>query len=93
MLYSIYEPVRSLAQRNDGSQPPVVFDLSLSESAGSRSLDRLVRPSPAFLTLARAGSVARGRRASPFSSSLEKQASAAPTAPIQSQWPDVASSV
>src|SRR6266487_6409196 len=26
------------------SQPPVTFDLSLSESAGSRSLDRLVRP-------------------------------------------------
>jgi len=27
---------------SDGSQPPVTFDLSLSESAGSRSLHRLV---------------------------------------------------
>jgi hypothetical protein len=27
---------------NDGSQPPVALDLSLSESAGSRSLDRRV---------------------------------------------------
>ena len=27
---------------SDGSQPPMTFDLSLSESAGSRSLDRLV---------------------------------------------------
>ena len=25
---------------SDGSQPPITFDLSLSESAGSRSLDR-----------------------------------------------------
>jgi hypothetical protein len=31
-------------QVSDGSQPPVTFDLSLSESAGSRSLHRLVRP-------------------------------------------------
>jgi hypothetical protein len=30
---------------SDGSQPPMTFDLSLSESAGSRSLDRLVRSS------------------------------------------------
>jgi hypothetical protein len=28
---------------SDGSQPPMTFDLSLSESAGSRSLHRLVR--------------------------------------------------
>ena len=28
---------------SDGSQPPLTLDLSLSESAGSRSLDRLVR--------------------------------------------------
>jgi hypothetical protein len=27
---------------SDGSQPPVALDLSLSESAGSRSLDRRV---------------------------------------------------
>ena len=27
---------------SDGSQPPMAFDLSLSESAGSRSLDRLL---------------------------------------------------
>jgi hypothetical protein len=31
------------AKVSDGSQPPMTFDLSLSESAGSRSLDRLVR--------------------------------------------------
>lgn len=30
-------------QVSDGSQPPMTFDLCLSESAGSRSLDRLVR--------------------------------------------------
>jgi len=30
------------AKVSDGSQPPMAFDLSLSESAGSRSLDRLV---------------------------------------------------
>ncbi len=29
---------------NDESQPPMTFDVSLSESAGSRSLDGLVRP-------------------------------------------------
>jgi hypothetical protein len=29
------------AKVGDGSQPPVTFDLSLSESAGARSLDRL----------------------------------------------------
>ena len=29
-------------QGSDGSQPPMTSDLSLSESAGSRSLDRLV---------------------------------------------------
>jgi hypothetical protein len=33
---------------SDGSQPPMTFDLSLSESAGSRSLDRLVRPLMSF---------------------------------------------
>jgi len=33
------------AKVSDGSQPPVTFDLSLSESAGSRSLNRLVRNS------------------------------------------------
>ena len=32
----------SKAKAGDGSQPPVAFDVSLSESAGSRSLDRLV---------------------------------------------------
>ena len=31
------------AKVSDGSQPPMTFDLSLSESAGSRSLHRLVR--------------------------------------------------
>ena len=31
------------AKVSDGSQPPLTFDLSLSETAGSRSLDRLVR--------------------------------------------------
>ena len=31
------------AKVSDGSQPPMMFDLSLSETAGSRSLDRLVR--------------------------------------------------
>ncbi len=31
------------AKVSDGSQPPVTLNLSLSESAGSRSLDRLVR--------------------------------------------------
>jgi hypothetical protein len=30
------------AKVSDGSQPPTTFDLSLSESAGSRSLHRLV---------------------------------------------------
>ncbi len=30
------------AKVSDGSQPPMTLDLSLSESAGSRSLDRLV---------------------------------------------------
>ena len=30
---------------SDGSQPPMTFHLSLSESAGSRSLDRFVVPS------------------------------------------------
>jgi hypothetical protein len=30
------------AKVSDGSQPPMTFDLSLRESAGSRSLDRLV---------------------------------------------------
>jgi hypothetical protein len=30
------------AKVSDGSQPPMTFDLSLSESAGSRSLHRLV---------------------------------------------------
>jgi hypothetical protein len=34
----------SNAKVSDASQPPVTFDLSLSESAGSRSLYRLVRP-------------------------------------------------
>jgi hypothetical protein len=33
------------AKVSDGSQPPMTFDLSLSESAGSRSLHRLVRKS------------------------------------------------
>ena len=33
---------RHNAKVSDGSQPPMTFDLSLSESAGSRSLDRLV---------------------------------------------------
>ena len=33
------------AKVSDGSQPPMTFDLSLSESAGSRSLHRLVGPS------------------------------------------------
>jgi hypothetical protein len=32
---------------SDGSQPPVALDLSLSESAGSRSLDRRVGRPPA----------------------------------------------
>jgi hypothetical protein len=32
----------SNAKVSDGSQPPMTFDLSLSESAGSRSLHRLV---------------------------------------------------
>ena len=32
------------AKVSDGSQPPVTFDLSLSETAGSRSLHRLVGP-------------------------------------------------
>ena len=31
------------AKVSDGSQPPMTFDLPLSETAGSRSLDRLVR--------------------------------------------------
>jgi len=30
------------AEVSDGSQPPMTFDLSLGESAGSRSLNRLV---------------------------------------------------
>ena len=34
--------VRPNAKVSDGSQSPVAFDLSLSESAGSRSLHRLV---------------------------------------------------
>src|ERR1039458_5902196 len=33
---------------SDGSQPPMTLDLSLSESAGSRSLHRLVRLSPCY---------------------------------------------
>ena len=33
------------AKVSDGSQPPLTFDLSLSETAGSRSLDHLVRHS------------------------------------------------
>ena len=48
-----FDPVRKLrirdkllhganAKVSDGSQPPVTLNLSLSESAGSRSLDRLV---------------------------------------------------
>jgi hypothetical protein len=36
---------------SDGNQPPVMFDLALSESAGSRSLDRLVRARAAFEVL------------------------------------------
>ena len=35
--------LRRTKKVSDGSQPPMTFDLSLSESAGSRSLDRLVR--------------------------------------------------
>lgn len=34
------------AKVSDGNQPPLTFDLSLSESAGSRSLHRLVRYCP-----------------------------------------------
>jgi len=37
--------VTTNAKVSDGSQPPMTFDLSLSESAGSRSLDRLVERS------------------------------------------------
>ena len=36
---------RPNAKVSDGSQPPMVVDLSLSESAGSRSLARLVQHS------------------------------------------------
>ena len=36
-------PSATNAKVSDGSQPPLTFDLSLSESAGSRSLDRFVR--------------------------------------------------
>jgi hypothetical protein len=38
-------PILANDKVSDGSQPPVTLDLSLSESAGSRSLDRLVRHS------------------------------------------------
>src|SRR5206468_619592 len=43
--YRIHANVRSAAndEVSDGSQPPMTFDLSLRESAGSRSLDRFVR--------------------------------------------------
>src|ERR1043165_7069852 len=34
--------IRANEKVSDGSQPPLVFDLSLSEPAGSRSLHRLV---------------------------------------------------
>jgi hypothetical protein len=36
---------------SDGSQPPVTFDLALSESAGSGSLGRLVRTNSIDRTL------------------------------------------
>jgi hypothetical protein len=39
---SIYVTLQNV-KVSDGSQPPMTFDLSLSESAGSRSLDRWVR--------------------------------------------------
>jgi hypothetical protein len=35
---------------SDGSQPPMALDLSASETAGSRSLDRLVRISFAWIS-------------------------------------------
>src|SRR5664280_2878524 len=46
----VNSPFMSNAKVSDGSQPPMTFDLSLSESAGSRSLDRLVRHFPQSLS-------------------------------------------
>jgi hypothetical protein len=45
------------AQVSDGSQPPTTFDLALSESAGSRSLHRLVRLGSLRIALQRSRSL------------------------------------
>jgi hypothetical protein len=39
------------AKVSDGRQPPMTSDLSLSESAGARSLGRLVRQSIEFIPI------------------------------------------
>ena len=58
-----YAATRANVKVSDGSQPPLTFGLSLSESAGSRSLHRLVGPSRLRVQAGRpAGSVqSKGR--------------------------------